>query len=153
MNQGNSGSPEREPTRDELLAMAYVDGELEEAAVRDFEERLKASSELTREVADLNRLAVLARQVAPPEPMDYEWERLAQDPAQRSGMSLGWTLLFLGVVGQIGWFLWALFSSDAAVGLKLATGALAIGGLTLFLIVLRQRLKTLPFDPYRDVQR
>ena len=153
MNRANTGGTEREPTRDELLAMAYVDGELEESAAREFEERLKTSSELTREIAELRRLAVLARQVAPPEPMDYEWEKLAKDPIQRSGLSLGWALLFVGVIGHMGWFLWALFSGDADTGLKIVTGALAAGALILFLIVLRQRLKTLPYDPYRDVQR
>lgn len=145
--------PEREPTRDELLAMAYVDGELEDDAARELEARLETSPELRREVSELQRLAVLARQVAPPEPQDYEWQRLAQDPVQRSGVGLGWALLFIGVVGHLGWFLWALFSSDAELPLKLLTGTLAIGALLLFGTTLRQRLRTLPHDPYRDVQR
>jgi len=144
---------EREPTRDELLAMAYVDGELEEAAAREFEERMKTSSELVREVSELQRLAVLSRQIAPSEPLDYEWERLARDPVQRSGAGLGWALLFIGAVGHLVWFLWALLSGEAELGLKLVTGALALGALLLFGLTLRQRLRTLPYDPYRDVHR
>ena len=51
-------SRERTPTPDELLAMAYVDGELDDEAARAFEDRLPDEPALVREVAELReRLA------------------------------------------------------------------------------------------------
>lgn len=144
---------EREPTRDELLAMAYVDGELADDARRELEARLPNEPALAREVAELRRLAVLARAVAPAEPMDAEWARIRADPAQRAGGTLGWTLLALGAAGLAGLALWRALSGPGDP-LPRVLVAMAAGGLALlFLLVLRNRLRTLPYDPYRDVQR
>ena len=49
----------REPTRGQLLAMAYVDGELAESAHQEFEDRLRREPALMREVAELKRLVLL----------------------------------------------------------------------------------------------
>jgi len=148
------GGASREPSRDELLAMAYVDGELAEEAAREFEQRLRESPALGREVSELRGLALLARQVAPPEPVDYEWERLERDTVQRAGRRGGFALALVGTVGLLGWggFELAVTPTIDPVPkcLLLALG----GGLALvFLTVVRGRLRTLPFDPYTKVKR
>ena len=144
---------EREPTRDELLAMAYVDGELTTEGRTEFEGRLAASAELRREVTALQSLELLARAAAPKEPMDHEWDALARDPLQRGTRGLGWILLALGFLGGSAFGLWQLFASDAPLALKLLFSALLLGGALLFGATLRARLRTLPLDPYRKVQR
>jgi anti-sigma factor RsiW len=143
----------REPTRDELLAMAYVDGELTPEGRAELEGRLGASPALRREVSQLKELELLARAAAPKEPMDHEWEELARDPVQRGTLGLGWILLGLGFLGLSGFGLWRLFRSDAPLALKLLFAALLLGGALLFAATLRARLRTLPLDPYRKVQR
>ena len=143
----------REPTRDELLAMAYVDGELTSEGRVEFERRLADSPELRREVSALRELELLARAAAPREPMDHEWDALARDPLQRSALGLGWILLGLGFLGGSAFGLWQLFASDAPLPLKLLFSALPLGGALLFGATLRARLRTLPLDPYRKVQR
>ena len=142
------------PTSDQLAAMAYVDGELAPQACRELEARLASSPMLAREVAELQRLAVLARLAAPPEPMDSEWQRIRLDPLQRAALPLGWLTFGLGLAGLALVSLW-LFLSDPAVpsALRWLGGLAALGLGVLFASVLRNRLRTLPFDPYRDVER
>lgn len=144
---------ERKPTRDELLAMAYVDGELSAEGRAELESRLDQSPELRREVSALKELELLARAAAPKEPMDHEWAALAQDPVQRAALGLGWILLGLGFLGLSAFGLWQLFRSEAPPALKLLFSALLLGGVLLLGATLRARLRTLPLDPYRKVRR
>ena len=144
---------EREPTQDELLAMAYVDGELDARARAEFERRLASERELGLEVAELQRLALLARQVTPREPKDFEWDRLRSEPLHSGGTLLGMIALAVGALGLFAWALYDLFTSDVHVVAKVCL-ALVLSGLTIvFLLILRARLRTLPHDPYTEVER
>ncbi len=143
----------REPSRDELLAMAYVDGELRPEARVEFETRLAASPALRAAVAELKELELLARAAAPREPLDHEWAALAREPLQRGTLGLGWILLALGFLGLSAFGLLQLFRSEAPMALKLLSAALLLGGALLFGATLRARLRTLHLDPYRKVQR
>ena len=143
----------REPTRDELLAMAYVDGELTAEGRAEFESRLAASPALRREVSALKELELLARAAAPKEPMDHEWAELARDPVQRGSLGLGWTLLVVALLGGLGYGLFILLASPAPSGLKLLVLALCLAFALLLGATVRARLRTLPLDPYRKVQR
>jgi len=145
---------ESEPTKEQLLAMAYADGELEESARKEFEQQLAARPDLAREVVQLNRLHVLARQMAGPEPMDYEWARLARDPFHRAGIGGGLLLLLIGAVGLTGWLGWEIGASDDLDPVvKLLLWALLGGGVLMLLASIRARLRTLPYDPYTEIQR
>jgi anti-sigma factor RsiW len=146
--------PVREPTRDQLLAMAYVDGELAEAERRAFEARLAREPALGHEIAEYQGLALLARQMAPKEPADYEWDRLRLDLAQKSGALVAWILIAAGTTGLFGWAVVAVVSADdLGLAAKALIGALLFGLLLLFLLVLRARLRLLPHDPYTKVLR
>jgi len=146
-------SHDRAPSRDELLAMAYADGELDEGAARDLERRMADEPELVLEVAKHRRLEIIARRIVPPEPMDHEWERLRRGIVHGKGIPLGFALLLAGVLGLAGWIAFGLFTSDEPLGLKLLVGAIG-GGLTiLFLVTLRGRLRMRAHDPYTEVQR
>lgn len=146
-------STEREPTQDELLAMAYVDGELGDAERESFEARLASESALAREVTELQRLAGLARHAVGPEPMDAEWDRLSQDPVHRAGSGLAWSLLAVGAVGALGWLVLELARSGFSPLLKIVLATLLVGLVLLVVMAIRARLRTLPYDPYREVQR
>lgn len=143
----------REPSRDELLTMAYVDGELGAAARAEFEARLAASPALRTAVAELKELELLARAAAPREPLDHEWDALAREPLQRGALGLGWILLALGSLGLSVFALVQLFRSGAPLVLKLLCATLLLGGALLFGATLRARLRTMHLDPYRKVQR
>ena len=144
------------PSRDELEAMAYSDGELPAAARAAFERRLALEPTLARRVAEYRALELVAREMAPPEPADYEWERLELDPLHRSGTRLGNVL----VVAGGGLLAVALLLAVTGVAALLSTRLVAIGsallvvGLVLLLLTtIQSRLRTLPYDPYRKVKR
>ena len=144
---------EREPSRDELLAMAYVDGELSGAERAAFEARLADERPLLGEVAKLKKLAVLARQSAPPEPMDHEWKRLEAEALHAGGSLLAFVLATVGGLGLLGWLFFELLRSDLELLPKTCLTALLVGLGTLFLITLRARLRTRPYDPYTEIER
>lgn len=146
-------SDEREPTQDELAAMAYADGELHGDAARAFETRLEREPALVRAVADELRLTLIARACAGPEPADFEWRRIARDPLQRSLGWIGWVLAAAGALGALAWVIWSFETSTLDPWIKLAFAALMAGLAILFGLTVRARLRTLPLDPYRDVQR
>jgi len=133
--------------------MAYADGELDGEARREFESRMQASPEIARQIAEYQALEVLSRHMAPPEPMDLEWERLAVDPTQQAGLRLGWGLLVLGALGGSGCGLYEVATSDIAPVPMALVFSLIGGFLVLFTMTLRARLRTLPYDAYRKVQR
>ena len=142
-----------EPTQEQLTAMAYADGELDEAARSEFEKLLETRQDLALEVARVNRLNVLARQVAPPEPMDHEWKRLERDALHVGGRGLGFAALVLFAVSLVGWVGYLLVISPMPLALRLLLGTLLIGFLCLFLVTLRARLRTRPYDPYTEIRR
>ncbi|MFN0243777.1 MAG: hypothetical protein ACKVWV_12875 [Planctomycetota bacterium] len=146
-------SAEREPTSDELLAMAYADGELDPDARTAFEARMRSDAALAREVAAQQRLHQLARHVAGPEPMDAEWERIARASGYRASLGIGASLLTLGALSLGVWAAYALVTSSLALVPKLALGALIAG---LFVLTVRAwlaRRRTRPYDPYTEVRR
>jgi anti-sigma factor RsiW len=144
---------DREPTRLELEAMAYVDGELSPDARRAVEARLTSDPALRGEVVRLQRLSLLARHAAGPEPADAEWAALARDPLQRAGTWLGFAALGAGLVALAASGLYALWTSEVALALRLAVSLLALGVLALFGAALRARMRTRPYDPYTEVRR
>ena len=134
--------------------MAFVDGELEPAAHAAFAARLATKPTLAREVAELRGLAIAAREMAPPEPADHEWQRLRGEDAHRLGLGLGISALFVGGLVLVGWAVLWVRQSEALPGpVRWALYLIIFGGTVLFLTVLRARLRTLPLDPYTHVRR
>jgi len=143
----------REPTSDELLAMAYVDGELDPVARAEVEARLADDPHLLREIAELTRLGVLARQITPREPKDFEWKRLESELLHGGGTLLGLIASAVGAVGLLGWLLYELVTCELELLPKSCLVLLVLGLLLVFLLIFRARLRTLPHDPYTEIER
>jgi anti-sigma factor RsiW len=144
---------ERPPSDDHLLAMAYADGELSGSVRAEFEARLARDAALAREVTAQQRLHVLARQAAGPEPMDHEWNRIERSSVQRSGLGLAWALIVAGSLGLLGWAVSEELRSGLPIVPKISLAMLMAGLAALFLLTLRNRLRTMPYDPYTQVKR
>jgi hypothetical protein len=144
---------DRPPSSDELLAMAYADGELDAEQCAAFELRLRREPALAGEVAVQRRLAVVARDFAPPEPMDYEWERIARSRATRVGLWLAWVMIAIGGIGSILFGEFELLESNAHLLFKILVTLLVTGVILLFSLTMRARLRTRKFDPYTEVKR
>ncbi len=141
------------PSRDELLVMAFVDDQLAPEVRDELQERMVNEPELRRMVVEYQKLELIARQCAPPEPADHEWKRLEEEVLRRGAFSLGFGLLLAGGVGIIGWTAFAVFQSELDAFGKLFCGALLAGFTLLLILKLRDRLRLLPFDPYTEVKR
>ncbi len=149
----NPRTQDREPTHDELTAMAYVDGELPAAERAAFEERMAREPLLAKEVVELRELDVLSRHAAPPEPADHEWQRLERSPLSRTLGPASWILIALGTIGLAAWLVVELVRADFALLPKVLVLALVAGAALRVLLAVRQRLRTLPYDPYTQVKR
>lgn len=141
-----------EPSQDQITLMRYADGELPEAEARVIERRLQDEPLLRKELSAYQALEVLARNAAPPEPAELEWQALRAGIVHRSLGTLSW--LCLGLSG-LGYGLWVV---GALVGWfhQPHPAVFLLGGLGIFLLtllVLRERVAALPLDPYRKVQR
>jgi anti-sigma factor RsiW len=147
------GTSERPPTNDELLAMAYADGELDAGARADFEARLAREPALGREVVAQQKLAILARQAAPSEPEDFEWSRITRSRPRRYVLAIAWCFIVADVAGLLGFGLYEFLRSSAPLAFKV----LVVSGLVAFLVwfglVVRARIRTLPYDPYTEIKR
>lgn len=147
-------SPERrEPTEDQLLAMAYADGELDPSAAAAFEARLVVEPDLALEVTETRKLALVARAVAPAEPQDHEWARLEADPWHRLLTRGGLALFMVGLGLE---FILALMGLQQRFEgqLLIASGLLTVGGFAMLLTAAwRWRRRSLPYDPYVEVKR
>jgi|GEM_PF-628406 len=141
------------PQRDELLAMAYSDQQLQGEERVQFELRLADDCELAQRVAEYQHLAVMARNARAPEPMDQEWARLRRSPLQQALSRLGLWLLLGGMLSICGVALARLWTSELSSGLKLGSAAAVLGTLLYFLAALRARLRTRAYDSYRSVRR
>ncbi len=144
---------ERDPTSDELLAMAYADGELEADERTAFEARLVREPALARAVAAQRKLNVLAREVAPIEPEDVEWARIERSPGRRFGMSLAWFAVVIGLSGVILFCEWCFMCSEAPTLLKIAASLAIAGFVVWFVLVARARARTRAYDPYTEIKR
>lgn len=144
---------ERDPTPDELLAMAYADGELAPAERAAFEARLAREPRLAKELTELRELDLLTRHAAPAEPQDHEWARIARSPMTRALSPLAWTLIVLATLGLAGWILWTECTCELDLLPKVCLIALSTGLLLLLGLTLRNRVRTLPYDPYTKVKR
>ncbi len=134
--------------------MGLLDGELrpeEEAVVR---EHLRGCRECSIEEAKYRNLAALAKAANLPEPTDAETSRFWAGIYNRSERQAGWVLLLVGLALLAAYGATALAVAET-IPLPVRLGLLAtgIGLFLLFLSVLRLRLRTLPFDPYRNVVR
>ncbi|MDA1265572.1 MAG: hypothetical protein O2816_10885 [Planctomycetota bacterium] len=143
-----------EPSRDELLAMAYVDGELSAEDRDSVEARMPSEPDLARQVSHYQALELLARQMAPPEPADHEWARLEGDLLHSSGSKVGWFLFAAGGLGLAGYGVYGLATAGSLNPVPRACLLCLVAGVGILLgTTLRARLRIMPYDPYRKVQR
>lgn len=156
MNAQNHISPsaDAEPSEEELLAMAYADGEMTPEESLRFESRMEAEPRLVHQVAEHHALDVLARRIAPREPADYDWAALQLDPLYQGTVGAGWFLLIAATALSFALAVWAVATNEGISYLHRGLILSSLLGFTLlFLTVLWRRIRAIPLDPYRHVER
>jgi anti-sigma factor RsiW len=138
---------------DQMLAMAFADGELHGAELEAFTKRVSREPELARTVEEFRKLELLTRQLSPPEPRDLVWREHASGDLHRLAMFGSYACFILAAAVGLGHVL------GHALGVRLPGGptsaaALAIlGGLLMLLESLRWRHAERHHDPYIHVRR
>ena len=101
---------ESQPSQNQLDVMRYADGELPANEAQSMEQRLATDPSLRRELAAYQTLEVLARNTAPPEPADLEWQQLRSGTVHRGVGLVSWLLIGVSSLGYFSWV--CLFCPD-----------------------------------------
>ena len=152
--QHQSETHEPAPSEEELLAMAYADCELSPEESVSFEARMEREPELVHRVAEHHALDVLARRIAPLEPMDRDWATLQLDPIFKGTVGMGWVLLIAATAISFALAVWGVATNNDISLLHRGLILTSLLGFTLlFLSVVWRRVRAIPLDPYRHVER
>jgi anti-sigma factor RsiW len=135
-------------THDEL--MRYIDGELPPERARAVEATLASDTELRREYVVFRRMkSDLEAMGGAMRTETGVWETVNR----RLTRPAGWILVLAGVAFWLVYAGYVFFTGPEAVWQKLATSAVAIGVVLLFLSVVVDRVRDLRTDPYKEIQR
>jgi len=140
------------------LMMGYLDNELSDEQIRQFEEHLDGCSECKDELEEFRKLKAITDEVTLVEPEDRIWQDYWNGIYNRIERSVGWIVfsvaaILLTIYG--GFKLIEELIKDATIGMLLKAGLLAliVGLAVLFVSVLRERLYFWQRDRYKDVRR
>ena len=139
----------------ELLS-GYVDHELTQQQSQRVRIHLETCEACRRLHGDLRNMKEQMRQLSYPISDEEMLNKLEQDLFASGTRNFGWILLGLGalfatVAGTVAFFMF-LAAPDVPVLVKLFNGLFVIGGLALFVSVVRERLMTYKKDKYRNVK-
>jgi len=139
----------REPlTPDDL--MRFLDGEVTPEERASIEIRLETSTELQRELAIFHAIKEDFHELSfTPPGRDSVWDRIRRQITR----PVGWVLTGAGAAAWAGYGAWVFFTSQTAIGGKLAAGAVVVGILVLLADVIYDRVQEYGSDPYRGVYR
>jgi anti-sigma factor RsiW len=138
------------------LLSGYVDHELTQQQAQRVRIHLDTCEACRHLHADLRSMKEQLRQLSWPISDEEMLDKLEKDLFASGARNLGWILLAIGalfavVAGTVAFFLF-LAAPDVPVLVKLFNGLLIVGGLALFVSVVRERLLTYKKDKYRNVK-
>jgi anti-sigma factor RsiW len=154
-NTTSQGTPPGCAAIGDLLS-GYVDHELTQQQSQRVQIHLDTCESCRRLYGDLKNMKEQLRQLSYPISDEAMLEKLEKDLFASSSRNLGWILLGLGALcavlaGTVAFFMF-LAAPDVPVLVKLFNGLLVIGGVALFVSVVRERLLTYKKDKYRNVK-
>lgn len=138
------------------LLSGYVDHELTQQQAQRVQIHLDGCAQCRKLHADLQNMKEQLRQLSYPLSDEDMLEKLEKDLFASGSRNFGWVLLGLGalfavVAGTVAFFMF-LAAPGVPLLVKLFNGLLVIGGVALFVSVVRERLLTYKKDKYRNVK-
>lgn len=135
-------------SHDEL--MRFLDGELPQERAREVEAAMETDTELRREYTVFRHIkSDLHDMGAEMQPDRTVWDAVNE----RLTRPVGWILFLVGAVVWAAYGVYTYVTGADAFWEKLATGAVAVGLLMLFVSTLVDRWRDLKTDPYKEIQR
>ncbi len=138
----DEASPDERAELDATLAAATAAGDPEPAA----------------EWARLKKLKEVTQMTTWTHPQDAVWSEYRTGVYNRLERGIAWILVSVGAITLMAWGAYnaarQLIEDPTVPGpIKLALGALALGGIILFVSVARERLFVRRHDPYKEIER
>jgi hypothetical protein len=135
------------------MISGFLDNELTQQEQQTVQIHIDSCESCAQEFRDLQALKQQMASLEYPTTDSATLEQLEHDLLANSSQKLGWSLLAAGWLGLSIFGLIMFFQSDEVpLLLRLFYGLMVIGGLSLFISVLRQRLMTYKNDKYRKVK-
>jgi anti-sigma factor RsiW len=137
----------------EPMISGFLDNELTQQEQQKVQNHIDSCESCAQEFKELQALKQQMAALEYPTTDSAVLEQLEQDLLSNSSQKLGWSLLAAGWLGLTIFGLCMFFlSDDVPLLLRLFYGLMVVGGLSLFISVLRQRLITYKKDKYRKVK-
>ena len=149
---------EVELDRAHALMMAALDGECTAGERRELDALLAERPELAADWNRLQRLKEVTMTMGVARPPEEAWDRYRRSTLHRTERSVAWVLIAVGggVLAATSLWLWieSWLASDLPLFVKVAIGAVLVGGALLLVSVVRERWFLWRQDPYsREVER
>lgn len=136
------------------MLSAYLDGELTQASAQRVRVHLEECGQCRRALDEMARLQTMTKELAFPEPPEERMKELEKSLSVQAPRRLGWLFVVAGVVA------WLLYGAVTYVRHwrpptveDLIASALVIGFALLFVSVAVERLRQLPHDKYRRIEK
>ena len=136
------------------MLSAYLDNELTQGAAQRVRVHLEDCEECRRVFDEMARLQEMTRNLAFAEPPEARMKELEKSLSVQAPRRLGWLFVVAGVVA------WLIYGAVTYVRHwrpptveELISSAVAIGFVLLFVSVAVERLRQLPHDRYRRIEK
>lgn len=136
------------------MLSAYLDGELTQAEAQRVRIHLEDCEECRRTYQEMVRLQQMTKELAFAEPPEARMKELEQSLSVQAPRRLGWLFVMAGIAA------WLIYGAVTYVRHwrpptveELISSAVVIGFLLLFVSVAVERLRQLPHDRYRRIEK
>jgi len=140
------------------VMMAYLDGELENEQIKQFQAHLKDCPACRQDLEEFTSLKEITDSVSLVEPEDRVWDQYWDNVYNRLERRMGWVFfsiagILLGLFGGFKVVEAVILDSKMDLMFKVCLLVLILGLSILFASVLRERLYFWQRDRYKDVRR
>ncbi len=136
------------------MLSAYLDGELTQASAQRVRVHLEDCGECRRVFDEMARLQAMTRELAFAEPPEAKMKELEKSFGVQAPRRLGWLFIAAGIAA------WLIHGAVAYVRYwrpptveEMMASAVVIGFVLLFVSVAVERLRQLPHDKYRRIEK
>jgi hypothetical protein len=134
--------------------MAYLDGELDQDGLREFESHLVQCADCRRELDEMTRLTTLVGRIELPKPSKEDMMKYWPSVYARIERGAGWGLLMAGAVVWICYGIYLFVTDPSIEALTKFLIALPVVGVILLLIsVARERCCVGKTERYKEIER
>lgn len=153
----NQDAP-KDRDRARALMMAALDGEVSDVERGELEALLEGDPGLRDEWQRMGQVKEVTSTMALRKPPEEVWGRYWTSVYNRIERGVGWILASVGAVVIMAYGLWKWFETlyqDASLPwfVKAAIMLLSVGFLIVFVSVIREKLFTRRYDPYKEIER